>query len=145
MENSLYEKDFVLWTQKQALSLQKRDLEAIDWINLQEEIAALGRSEKRELENRLEVLLEHLLKRCYINNTYDNRGWELIIKEQRKQIRRLLKGSPSLKNYLLAILPEIWEDALSDVQDIYPNQAFPKNSPFSHNIDSLLTDLFWQQ
>ena len=74
MKNLLYEKDFVQWTEEQAQHLQKQELDAIDWQNIQEEIAALGRSEKHELENRLEVLLEHLLKRCYINRTYDNRG-----------------------------------------------------------------------
>ena len=85
------------------------------------------------------------MKRCYINSSYDNRGWELTIKEQRKRIRRLLRSSPSLKRYFGEILQEIWEDALSDVQDIYPNLTFPENNPFPQDLDQLLTEKFWNQ
>ena len=145
METSLYEKDFVLWVEQQARQIQQRNFEAIDWDNIEEEILALGRSERHELENRLEVLLEHLLKRCYVNSAYDNRGWELTIKEQRKQIRRLLRSSPSLKNYFAKIFGEIWDDALSDVKDIYPSMVFPENCPFSDDIDRILTEMFWEQ
>jgi hypothetical protein len=104
----------------------------------------LGRREKQELMNRLEVLLEHLLKRCYIKNIYDNRGWELTIKEQRRQILRLIKASPSLRGYLTEILPEIWQDAYSDVQDIYPNIPLPENYPFPDNIEALLSEKLWE-
>ncbi len=145
MNNPLYEQDFVLWTEQQAKTIENKALDAIDWVHIQEEISALGRSEKQALQNRLEVLLEHLLKRCYVNSVYDNRGWELTIKEQRKQIRRLVKVSPSLKNYFTEIFPETWEDALSDVQDIYPSIAFPENCPFPEDMDSLLTDSFWEK
>lgn len=144
MENYLYEKDFALWTERQAQYIREKNLEAIDWENIGEEIAALGRSEKHELENRLEVLLEHLLKRCHVNSAYDNRGWELTIKEQRKRIRRLLRTSPSLKNYFNEIFDEIWRDALSDVRDIYPGINFPENCPFPEDIDRLISETFWK-
>jgi len=143
MNSSLYHDDFVLWTQEQAKRLEDKDLDGIDWINIREEISSLGRSEKQALQNRLEVLLEHLLKRCYINNTYDNRGWELTIKEQRRQIKRLLAVSPSLKNYFEEVFPETWEDAISDIRDMYPGIALPTNCPFPQ--DRLLTDCFWNQ
>lgn len=143
MNNLLHEQDFLRWTEEQTQHLQKRELELIDWQNIEEEIGALGRSEKQELENRLEVLLEHLLKRAYLNSTYDNRGWELTIKEQRKQIRRLLRFSPSLKSYAETILQEIWLDSLSDIQDLYPNASLPENNPFSQDLDCLLTAVFW--
>lgn len=144
MSNLLYQQDFVQWTEEQARHIQNQELDAIDWQNIQEEIAALGRSEKHQLDNRLEVLLEHLLKRCYINSTYDNRGWELTIKEERKQIQRLLRISPSLKNYVETVLEEIWQDARSDVQDIYPNITLPDTNPFSEDLETLLTKTFWQ-
>jgi Domain of unknown function DUF29 len=143
MDSSLYEKDFALWVEQQSKYIEKRALEAIDWENIQEEIVGLGRGERHQLENRLEVLLEHLLKRFYVNSAYDNRGWELTLKEQRKQMKRLLRSSPSLKIYLAKILPEIWEDALSDVKDIYPTVPFPNEYPFSVDIDELLSNQFW--
>ncbi len=139
MKNQLYDTDFVRWTEEQAQHLQKNELDAIDWKNIQEEIIALGRSEKHELENRLEVLLEHLLKRTYIDSVYDNRGWEITIKEQRKQIRRLLRDSPSLKSYGEALIADLWQDARSDVQDLYPTLTFPETNPFSESLDQLLT------
>jgi hypothetical protein len=143
MDASLYERDFALWSEKQAQYLAQRELAAIDWDNIQEEIAALGRSEKYALESRLEVLLKHLLKRCYVNSPYDHRGWELTIKEQRKQIRRLLRVSPSLKTYFDKILPEAWQDALSDVCDRYPDIPFPPTNPFPTDSEHLLSELFW--
>ncbi|MEM8637756.1 MAG: DUF29 domain-containing protein [Cyanobacteria bacterium P01_G01_bin.54] len=60
---SLYETDFALWVEQPTQHLQQRNFNAIDWDNIQEEIAMLGRSDHRELENRLEILLEHLLSR----------------------------------------------------------------------------------
>ncbi|MGL5034167.1 MAG: DUF29 domain-containing protein [Microcystaceae cyanobacterium] len=143
MINLLHDQDFLQWTEEQSKHLENRNLELIDWQNIQEEIESMGRSEKQELANRLEILLEHLLKRCYMNSTYDNRGWELTIKEQRKQIRRLLKASPSLKSYGDSILNEIWLDALSDVQDLYPQANFPPQNPFSDTLDTLLIEMFW--
>jgi hypothetical protein len=138
-----YGQDFVQWTEEQAALITRQDWTAIDWENIQEEIQALGRSEQHELENRLEVLLEHLLKRCYVDSAYDNRGWELTIKEQRKQLRRLLRASPSLKAYWAEIFDEIWADALSDVQDIYPTVTLPNECPFPMTVEALLTEMFW--
>ncbi|MDJ1175273.1 DUF29 family protein [Roseofilum capinflatum] len=74
---------------------------------------------------------------------YDNRGWELTIKEQRKQIRRLLRSSLSLKTYFTEILSEIWEDARSDVEDIYPKIDLPEVCPFPEDLEVLLTEKFW--
>ncbi|MGB0561697.1 MAG: DUF29 domain-containing protein [Spirulinaceae cyanobacterium] len=145
MQPSLYETDFARWVEQQTQHLQQRNLNAIDWDNIREEIATLGRSDRRELENRLEVLLEHLLKRCYISSRYDNRGWELTIKEQRKQLRRLFRASPSLKTYGEKVLAEIWQDARSDVQDLYPQAAFPVVNPFAEDLDTLLAQMFWDE
>ncbi|HAC63718.1 MAG TPA: DUF29 domain-containing protein, partial [Cyanothece sp. UBA12306] len=80
-EQSLYEQDFSLWLEDTATKLREGKFSEINIEELVEEIEALGRSEKQELENRLEVLLAHLLKRIYIDSVYDNRGWELTIAE----------------------------------------------------------------
>jgi hypothetical protein len=61
---SLYESDFYAWTQEQYQLLKTGDIEKIDWQNLAEEIIDMGRSEKRELESRLELLLMHLSFIC---------------------------------------------------------------------------------
>ena len=57
-----YEQDFYAWTVEQGRLLRTGELSAIDAVNLAEEIESMGRRDRRELENRLTVLLTHLLK-----------------------------------------------------------------------------------
>ncbi|UUO16170.1 DUF29 domain-containing protein [Dolichospermum heterosporum] len=64
---SLYEQDYLLWIEDIVHKLRNRDIEGLDIDNLIEEIEDLGRSDKRELENRLAELLEHILKRNYVH------------------------------------------------------------------------------
>jgi len=59
--NALYESDFYGWTELQAKALATRQVEALDWQNLREEIISLGKQEYRELVSRLTVLVGHLL------------------------------------------------------------------------------------
>ena len=71
---------------------------------------------ERELENRLIVLLEHILKLAYWESEreYNARGWRGTIVEQRKQIARLIRDNPSLKPYLT----EVFESCYGDAHDI---------------------------
>ena len=55
--NAVHERDFYAWTQEQAAPLRQGQLDCLDLEYLAEEIEALGRSERRELANRLEILL----------------------------------------------------------------------------------------
>ena len=55
-----YTQDFYGWTQDQANLLRTGRLSDLDIENLIEEIETMGRSEKRALESRLNVLLMHL-------------------------------------------------------------------------------------
>jgi hypothetical protein len=89
MEVSLYERDFLLWTTDIVNKLKSKDFDHLDLENLIEEIETLGRSEKKELKSRLLVLLEHLLKRLYVNSPDNYRGWEITINEQ--QLNNYLK------------------------------------------------------
>ena len=65
MQNQLYDRDFNLWVEEMAIALRNRDIKAMDWNNLLEEIEDLGKSEKRSLESYLERLVEHILKLKY--------------------------------------------------------------------------------
>jgi hypothetical protein len=95
----LYDRDFYAWTVATAKALRERDLTNLDWDNLIEEIESLGRQEKRELVNRLVILVMHLLKWQYQPNKR-SRSWELTIKIQRLDVEKLLSDNPSLKPYL---------------------------------------------
>ena len=58
----LYEQDFFAWTKQQANLLKEGRLRELDLPNLIEELEDMGRSNYRELESRLIVLVAHLLK-----------------------------------------------------------------------------------
>ena len=64
-QEKLYEQDFYLWILSTANHIRQGKFDAVDWENVLEELESLGRSDKRELRNRLIVLLEHLLKLAY--------------------------------------------------------------------------------
>jgi hypothetical protein len=95
------------------------------------------------LESRVEVLLNHLLKRLYVASPNDYRGWELTIREQRRQLQKLLKQSPSLRQHWLEAFPELWENALSDAREDYPQTVFPDRWPRSTDLDTLLSEKVW--
>jgi hypothetical protein len=100
---NLYETDFYAWAQKQVELLRKRDLNNLDIENLIEEIDSLGKQEKRELINRLGILIGHLLKWEY-QSIHRSRSWAATIREQRRKITDLLQENPSLKSGLPYLL-----------------------------------------
>ena len=58
----------------------------------------MGRSDKREIESRLETLLVHLVKwRC--RQEQRSSSWEASIDEARRRIERVIKDSPSLRSH----------------------------------------------
>jgi hypothetical protein len=96
--NDLYETDFYAWTQQQAQLLREQRWADLDLENVAEEIETLGRSDKRQIENRLEILIAHLLKWKYQPGRR-SASWTSTITQQRLRIKGLLKESPSLKRY----------------------------------------------
>jgi hypothetical protein len=96
--NSLYESDFFTWTQEQARLLRERRFDDLDLDNLVDEVASVGSSEKREIRNRLVILIAHLLKWKFQPGGRGS-SWRGTIVEQRQQILDILSTSPSLVNY----------------------------------------------
>ncbi len=139
----LYDLDFSLWLEATASHLKARDFDRIDLENLIEEIEALGRSEKRELRNRLEVLLAHILKRVYIDSAYDNRGWQLTILTQRQDLRKILEDSPSLKSYFTSVFDRSFTNALELVREEYRGVSFSDRWQFGREIEAILNEAFW--
>lgn len=144
IQSQLYEQDFALWIDDTVAKLKARQFDQIDLENLIEEVESLGRRDKRELRSRFRVLLNHLLKRCYVNSTNDFRGWEVTIREQRNELRGLLEQSPSLKSDFSQEFDELWQSALSEAREDYPATEFPDRCPFPQDITVLLSERFWK-
>ena len=114
MAENIYEKDFNLWVQEQANALKARQFTRLDYENLIEEIEDMSKSEKRSLDSYLERLIEHILKLKYWKSEYEynQKHWQVEVKNFRNRLKRLLKRSPSLKNHLIEIYPEIYQDTV---------------------------------
>jgi hypothetical protein len=96
--NELYETDFYAWTQEQARLLRERRWDDLDLDNLVDEVESVGRSDKRQIESRLEVLIGHLLKWKFQPGGRGN-AWMSTIFEQRRRLIRLVDDSPSLREF----------------------------------------------
>ena len=141
---SLYEEDFLLWSEDTAAKLKARDFEHLDLENLIEEVESLGRSDRKELLNRLIVLLEHLLKRLYVELPQDYNGWERTIRTQRRHLETLLEESPSLRSIWSERFDRAWISALKMVQEDYPDVNFPDRFPYSADVETLLNKKYWE-
>ena len=124
-----YEIDFYAWTQKQAELLRNKDINSLDWENIAEEIESMGRSEKRQLKNRLKVLIMHLLKWQFQPNLR-SRSWQLTIKEQRLQLEELLSENPSLKSSLEDIKEKAYPLAIIAAEKETGLSIFPTICPY---------------
>jgi len=118
-QQQLYETDYNLWVLETINKLKNQDFQTIDWENLIDEVSDLGRREKRRLESLLTRLLEHLLKLKYWDSERElnKNHWQREIRNFRKQIKRDLKASPSLKSYLAEKFSELYQDARELVSD----------------------------
>ena len=134
---SVYESDFYAWTQEQAKFLQQKEWDSLDIPNLIEEISSLGKQQRQELRNRLGILLGHLLK-WEFQPSYRSKSWLATIREQRRQVLRLLKESPSLQPYLTEAIEDAYQSALNLAVTETPldYEDFPEECPYS--LDQIL-------
>ncbi|MGH6913734.1 MAG: DUF29 domain-containing protein [Geminicoccales bacterium] len=127
-----YEEDLYAWSQEQAALLRARRTEGLDWGNLAEEIAVVRRNERRELESRLCVILLHLLK---WQGQPELRGasWRQTLRTQRREIRKLLEQSPSLRRHVPELVGSAYPDAVKDAVDEtgLTAERFPAECPYA--------------
>jgi hypothetical protein len=127
-----YENDLFAWTQEQAALLRAHAVDAIDWENLAEEIESMGGRDRRKLESRLTVILSHLLK-WQAQPALRGAGWRKTLRAQRREIRKLLKQSPSLRREVPDMIREAYADAVKDAIDETGLRAdvFPDTCPYA--------------
>ena len=142
MSNTLYERDFHAWANQQAALLRAGQLSDADIENIAEEIESIGRTQRSELVNRLIVLLVHLMKWRW-QPGLRGASWRLIVKEQRRALRRHLRDNPSLKPFLDAAIRDAYDSAqVAAEREIgLAAETFPDLCPFT--FDQALSDDFW--
>ncbi|MDC9825874.1 DUF29 domain-containing protein [Devosia sp. ZB163] len=132
-----YRQDLALWSAEQAALIREGKLDRVDLENVAEEIESLGRSEESEIENRMAVLLAHLLKHQF---QPDKRSpsWTSTIFEQRYRIARVIRRSPSLKAYPATTLDGEYLIARRNAaaETGMPIEALPETCPYT--IDQAL-------
>jgi hypothetical protein len=139
--SSLYDNDFHAWTHEQASLLRAGNLAEADFSHIIDEIESMGRSERRELVNRLVVLLLHLLKWRFQPGLRGN-SWRLSIKEQRLRLDLHLADNPSLKAKLDQAITQAYRLALIEAEREtgLAESTFPVVCPFS--FSQIMDDAF---
>jgi hypothetical protein len=127
-----YDEDFFAWTEEQARLLRAGELAEIDALNLAEEIECVGRSDRREIRNRMVVLLMHLLKWRYQPDARSS-SWLGTIRDQRDEIESILEDSPSLRPVIGEVLVRAHRRARQKAsqETELPEEAFPAECPFT--------------
>lgn len=136
-----YETDFVLWTQQQAEGLRNGHFADLDFAHLAEEIESMGVSERHALSSHLFVILMHLLKWVH-QPDHQNSSWRGSIRNSRRLARKLIKGSPSLRQTVQGLLEEEYPDAREEASEEtgLPLSTFPEFCPFT--VEQVMGD-FW--
>lgn len=132
LADDLYETDFFAWTQAQADSLRQGRFDALDIVNLIDEVESVGRSQRAAIESHLTVLIIHLLK-FRVQPSRITVSWRVTLRNQRRDIQTLIARNPSLRAYPAAILAEVYPDAVRRAaQETRMDEAdFPSDLPFT--------------
>lgn len=143
--SSAYEQDFHAWAMENAALLRAHRFTEIDMENITEELEGMARSERRELVNRLAVLLADLLKWIVQKEQreYQANSSRATIRGQRRQVNLLLSDSPSLSSLLPQAFAAAYASAIDKAvaETNLPDRAFPAQLPFT--LEQALDPTYW--
>lgn len=95
----------------------------------------MGTSELSELESRISVIMQHMLKidHCPHLLMYNQRIWNGTIKRERGKILELLdRRKPGVKSQLTQeLVSKHYKDAFAKVTKEFPKQVFPRICPYN--------------
>jgi len=143
-QSDSYNKDFYAWAIHNAKLIRKGKFSELDINNIAEELESMGNRDKRQLINRLSVLISHLLK-WQFQSEKQSKSWKLTIKEQRLKVHELLSESPSLKHELneKMLLTYKYALILTTKQTKINEKILPKKCPYS--LEQCLNNKFFPE
>jgi hypothetical protein len=127
-----HSQDFYTWALETAGAIRDGRFEGVDWEAVAEELEDMGRSERRALESRLEVLLSHLIKWRYQPERRSS-SWTGTMKEQHRKAARLLHQNPGLRPLLGELIADAYTTAtaLAERDTGMDESRFPTVCPWS--------------
>lgn len=136
------DEDFVAWLNAQADLLRRGSFDLLDVGAVAEELEDMAKRERRELESRFKVLFRHLLQ-WEFQAERRSRSWRASVDEQRDEIDKLLRDSPSLRNEVPGIIQGSYPAAVRGASHDtgLSHDAFPARSPYEP--DAALSYTFW--
>jgi Domain of unknown function DUF29 len=138
--SELYEADIVAWAEQQAGALRRRAANEVDWENVAEEIEDVARRDKDRLYGALVTAITHLLKWQFQPDMRSG-AWRSAVVRARDRIAKLVKDSPSLRNYPAATLPEAYPPARRVAEAETGLAGLPELCPWT--VDQVLDHAFW--
>ena len=136
---ALYDEDLLAWAERQSARLRAGQLDRLDVEHLIEQLEAMAGKLRRELKNRLRILLAHLLN-WQVQPKRGSRSWAATIAEQRDQIEALLEENPSLRQHLEEVARSAYPRAvrLAAIDTGLPRHTFPPELPYP--VEQILGD-----
>jgi hypothetical protein len=93
----------------------------LDWENLAEEIDSLGMSQRSALRGQIMRIIQDIVKLEYSPAVDPRNSWRRSIRLDRVQVRKLMRGSPSLDPELSRLVEEETRDgielAIADLEE----------------------------
>lgn len=139
-----HDADFHGWAMATAAAIRAGRVQGLDWATIAEEIEDMGRSERRALGSRLEVLQAHLLKWRY-QPQHRSTSWSGTVKEQRRRAMLLLRDNPSLKPELANLAVDVYPVAcaLAERDTGLDESVFPDIPPWT--VEQILDEDYWPE
>lgn len=145
-----YEHDINSWISQHIALLKAKKFDELDVEHLIEELEDMGKSNVRELESRLIVLIAHLLKWQFQLamlseqwQEFEGKSWRKTIIEQRSQLLDLFEEIPSLKQKIQSAITKTYPKAVTFVVDEtgLPKKTFPSSCPYC--VERVLDKTFY--
>ena len=137
MTKNLYDTDFAEWADHTAELIRAGRFDEIDAENVAEEIASLGRSERKAVRSQLQRLMKHKIKQ-QLQPERDGPSWQASISEARQALQEDIEESPSLLRHLEANLQKVYERASESalIETRIDYCPLPRKCPW--DLDTLL-------